>query len=245
MKPLEILYEDKSCLILNKPAGLAVQGGKGVSVSLDDLLAKTYSPRPLLVHRLDRDTSGIILVAKTKDDARLFSGLMGNGIAKRYLAICAGRPKTDSGVIRLDIEAHGRMQKSETRFKVLESINSQGGLNSQDGRNNLHDTEGKYSIPTEFSLLELELGTGRMHQIRRHLAMIGTPIVGDDKYGDFALNKYLRKSMKVKRLLLHAYSLSIPAISGRPPLDQKAPLPEYFKESILEFFSSFKGQSQF
>jgi 23S rRNA pseudouridine955/2504/2580 synthase len=217
VKRIEILYEDDTCLVLNKPAGLAVQGGAGVAVSLDTILAETYSPRPLLVHRLDKETSGLLLAAKTREAAALFSRLWGEkpaaarpgaGIVKQYLAICAGRPAKAAGVIRLDLLIRGSVKKSETRYKTLGS-----------------GSAGQVS----FSLLELEPGTGRMHQIRRHLAMTGNPVIGDDKYGDFALNKALRKTMNVKRLLLHAVRLVIPPRGGSFQLDISAPPPEYFK----------------
>ena len=223
-KPIEVLYEDNTCLVLNKPAGLAVQGGKAVSISLDSILSEKYSPRPLLVHRLDRDTSGVILVAKTKTAAARFSALMGEGkgITKKYLAICAGRPTADSGIIRLDIDIRGSKKKSETHYKVLQSlILPQSGVPAS----NIEQTG-----PLKFSLLELELGTGRMHQIRRHLAMTGNPVLGDDKYGDFTLNKNLRKTIKLKHLLLHASRLIIPAGHQVTPLDITAPLPEYFRD---------------
>jgi 23S rRNA pseudouridine955/2504/2580 synthase len=216
VKRIEILYEDDSCLVLNKPAGLAVQGGKGVSASLDSILGEMYSPRPLLVHRLDKDTSGVILTAKTKEAAARFSRLLGedrtgragtNGIIKQYLAVCAGHPAKAAGTISLDLEIRGSVKKSETRYKTLRT----GTLE-----------------PFEFSLLELELRTGRMHQIRRHLAMTGNPILGDDKYGDFALNKKFRTAMRIKRLLLHAFRLAIPPCAGGLQLEVSAPLPEYF-----------------
>jgi 23S rRNA pseudouridine955/2504/2580 synthase len=214
-----ILYEDELCLILNKPAGLAVQGGAGVAVSLDSILAENRSPRPLLVHRLDRDTSGVILTAKTKEAAARFSRLLADtrsagslesgpansGIVKRYLAVCAGTPARPEGVIRLDLEIKGSVKRSETRYKLLSSVPA-------------------CAESPAFSLLELELGTGRMHQIRRHLALTGTPIPGDDKYGDFRLNKQLHKTLGLKRLLLHAVRLVIPPAR----LDISAPLPDYF-----------------
>jgi 23S rRNA pseudouridine955/2504/2580 synthase len=103
------------------------------------------------------------------------------------------------------LEIRGNIKKSETRFKVLK-----GGK--------------------DFSLLELELGTGRMHQIRRHLALTGNPVLGDDKYGNFSLNRELRKEKGLKRLLLHAARLRIPGIGARPPLDIEAPLPDYFRD---------------
>ena len=213
------------CLVLNKPAGLAVQGGKGVKVSLDRILAQTWSPPPLLVHRLDKDTSGLILTAKTREAAARFSRLLGEGktgdktagsnagssggIVKQYLAVCLGCPGEKAGSISLKLEIRGSMKKSETRYRVIKS--------------------GSLPLPEEagFSVLELELGTGRMHQIRRHLAMTGNPILGDDKYGDFALNKKLRKAMGLKRLLLHACRLVIPQAGG-PHLYLCAPAPDYF-----------------
>jgi len=205
MKPLDIIYEDNVCIVLNKPAGLAVQGGKGVGLSLDSILARTRPERPLLVHRLDRDTSGLILVAKTRAAAHCFSRLLGGerAVIKRYLAICMGKPAQPAGVIRTDLTIRGKVKKSETRYRLL-------------------------SAGDEFSLVEMELGTGRMHQIRRHLALAGNPVLGDDKYGDFNLNHTLRKTVKLRHLLLHASRLIIPATPENPPLDLTAPLPGYF-----------------
>jgi 23S rRNA pseudouridine955/2504/2580 synthase len=212
---LDIVYEDNSCIVINKPAGLAVQGGKGIGVSLDSILAETWPQRPLLVHRLDRDTSGLILVAKTKEAARHFSRLLGEerAVIKRYLAVCKGRPVPPEGVIRAELAIRGAIKKSETRYRLL-------------------------SVEGEFSLLELELGTGRMHQIRRHLALMGNPILGDDKYGDFNLNHLLRKTMKLRHLLLHASQIIIPATpdnirADNTCLELGAILPDYFQQFIL------------
>jgi len=203
---LEIVYEDNSCMVINKPAGLAVQGGKGIGVSLDSILTKNWPQRPLLVHRLDRDTSGLILVAKNKTAAQHFSRLLGEErtVIKRYLAVCKGSPIEPEGVIKAELDVRGAAKTSETRYRLL-------------------------SANGEFSLLELELGTGRMHQIRRHLAMTGTPILGDDKYGDFKLNHELRKTIKLHNLLLHASRLIIPATPNTPPLDLSTPPPAYFE----------------
>lgn len=212
LKQLETIHEDSDCIVINKPAGLAVQGGKGITVSLDNILEQTWSQRPFLVHRLDRDTSGLMLVAKTKAAAAFFSGLLdsaapaGKGITKQYLAICKGKPPQPEGTICLDLAIHGSVKKSVTRYRLLAN-----------------------ALETEvFSLLELELGTGRMHQIRRHLALTGNPIIGDDKYGDFKLNHQLRKTMKLRHLLLHASRLIIPQTPNGLSLDLKAPPPEYF-----------------
>ena len=216
MKRLEIIYEDNSCVVINKPAGLPVQGGKGVGISLDGILSG-WSQRPFLVHRLDKDTSGIILVAKTREAAAAYSRLMGRGI-KRYLAICKGRPDREEGDICLDLVIRGNVKKSQTHYRLLSSFG-----------------EGA------FSLLELELGTGRMHQIRRHLALTGNPVLGDDKYGDFALNRRLRKTMKLKRLLLHASRLIIPETPDGLRLDITSPAPEIFRQfsANSSLFTSF------
>ncbi|MCL2804906.1 MAG: RluA family pseudouridine synthase [Treponema sp.] len=203
MKNIEILYEDNSLIIVNKPAGLAVQGGKGVKTSLDKLLPA------LLVHRLDKDTSGVLLTAKGQEAASNFSRILGRGspsAVKMYIAVCKDKPEKDEGVIKDELLIRGKVKKSETRYRVIYNG----------------------TLPVEnmkYSVLELELGTGRMHQIRRHLAMNGNPVLGDDKYGDFPLNKKLYREMKLKRLLLHASRLII----RENNIDIHAPLPEYFK----------------
>jgi 23S rRNA pseudouridine955/2504/2580 synthase len=204
---LDVIYEDSACIVINKPAGLAAQGGKGVGVSLDGLLAETWPQRPLLVHRLDKDTSGLIVAAKTKEAARHFSRLLGGerAVIKRYVAVCKGTPAQAEGVIQAELDIHGTVKSSETRYRLL---------SGNDG---------------EFSLVELELGTGRMHQIRRHLALTGNPVLGDDKYGDFKLNHLLRKTIKLRNLLLHASRLIVPQTAVNPFLDLSAPLPGYFQ----------------
>jgi 23S rRNA pseudouridine955/2504/2580 synthase len=204
MKDVPLLFENALCFIFNKPAGLAVQGGKNVLHSLDSLLAAEYSPRPLLVHRLDKDTSGCILVAKHKAAAQLFTDFFSGRkerVIKLYQALCAGEPQGERGRITLDLSIHNRTKASETRYTLLSKTGA-------------------------FCLLELELGTGRMHQIRRHLAVTGTPILGDDKYGRFALNKELR----LKKLFLHASRIAIPALG----IDVSAEPPAYFRAFVKE-----------
>jgi 23S rRNA pseudouridine955/2504/2580 synthase len=210
VKNIDILYEDDFSIIVNKPAGLAVQGGKGVKTSLDMLLAEIRTPPPLLVHRLDKDTSGVLLAAKGREAAARFSSLLGRKAVKLYIAVCKGRPEKNEGVIKEELFIRGSMKKSETRYKLIKS-----GILS--------------SVNLEYSVLELELGTGRMHQIRRHLAMTGNPVLGDDKYGDFTLNKHLKKAAGLKRLLLHASRLIIEEFN----LDIHAPLPEYLKIFVI------------
>jgi 23S rRNA pseudouridine955/2504/2580 synthase len=207
MKNLEILFEDDFLIAINKPAGLAVQGGKGVKFSIDKILAEIYSPAVLLVHRLDKDTSGVLVAAKGRETAARVSRLFGSGrgIKKQYIAVCSGCPEKKEGVITQELNIRGVMKNSITKYKVIKN--------------------GKLPAEEEYSVLEIELGTGRMHQIRRHLAMIGNPILGDDKYGDFSLNKKLRKA-GIRRLLLHARRLTI---KDEFQLDVSAPVPQYMQ----------------
>lgn len=207
MKGVSIVHEDEEIIVLNKASGLAVQGGERVSASVDDLLAEHLGRRPFLVHRLDKDTSGLLLVAKTKEAAARYSLLFaGKGLLKTYIAVCAGVPASASGSIADPVSTRGRERDAFTSYRVRASCG-------------------------DFSLLELELGTGRMHQIRIHLAGIGHPILGDDKHGDFPLNKRYRKERALKRLLLHAYRLA-PAVPSRGPILPAAsfiaPPPDHF-----------------
>ena len=218
MKQIPLLFENEYCMVFCKPAGLAVQGGEGVGTSLDSILKESFSVRPLLVHRLDKDTSGVILVAKNPEAASVFSGVFQGkqaGMLKQYIAVTSGIPDPKEGVIRLDLEIQGKIKKSETSYRLLEH----GNLSS---------------IP--FSVMELEPGTGRMHQIRRHLMYIKHPVLGDDKYGDFSLNREIKKYTGQKRLLLHAYRLKIPPLRPVLPdgLDIKAPVPDYFFPFLSE-----------
>jgi len=215
VKNIEILHEDDYSIIVNKPAGLAVQGGEGVKTSLDKLLCEHFKGDypPLLVHRLDKDTSGVLLTAKGHEAAGKFSHLLKQAV-KLYTAVCCGCPKNNKGIITNELIIRVSKKKSETKYSVIKT----GTLKLEN--ENL-----------EYSVLELELGTGRMHQIRRHLAMNGNPILGDDKYGNFPLNKKLRKSNGLKRLLLHASRLIIK--SANNSIDITAPLPEYFKQYIV------------
>ncbi|MDR2865641.1 MAG: RluA family pseudouridine synthase [Spirochaetaceae bacterium] len=231
MKRIEVLYEDENCLVLDKPAGLAVQGGEGVGSHLDEILAHEYSPRPLLVHRLDKDTSGIILTAKTSRAAAYFSKMIsGRTAVKRYTAICAHLErgqgqneeplKKEGGLIKDELVIKGEKKYAETKYRMLREC--KGG-------------------DTLFVLFELELGTGRMHQIRRSLSLKNYPVLGDDKYGDFKLNKKLHKEYGLKRLLLHSSRLIIPlptenAQDSLQPscniLDISSPLPSCFADFL-------------
>ncbi|MDR1374194.1 MAG: RNA pseudouridine synthase, partial [Treponema sp.] len=145
-------------------------------------------------------------------------------IGKRYLAVCSGRPRPERGTIRISLAAGVREQEAETSYVRL----SGGGL--KPGRDIIRSAVTEDAgTETAYSLLELTLETGRMHQIRRHLACIGNPVLGDDKYGNFPLNKILRKTMGLKRLLLHASRLLLPPELTGKALEIEAPVPDYFE----------------
>jgi 23S rRNA pseudouridine955/2504/2580 synthase len=211
IKDIEVLYEDDDCLVVNKPEGLSVQGGSGASVNLDAILSAKYSPRPLLTHRLDKDTSGTLLTAKSRAAAAYFSRIMACGAArKQYLALCrAGEGGAKTGTIRTGLAQKGVVKTACTRYRRL----------AENGR---------------VALYRLELGTGRTHQIRRHLAQNNLPVLGDKKYGDFALNRRLRAEAGIKRLMLHAIRLALPLRDGRI-LDICAPLPGCFTDAMAVF----------
>ncbi|MCL1928882.1 MAG: RluA family pseudouridine synthase [Treponema sp.] len=230
MKGITILFEDENLLVLNKPAGLAVQGGKGVGTSLDSLLAMNRKERPLLVHRLDKDTSGVIVTAKNRESASVcsafFSGLR-PGIKKTYLAFCAGI-LDERGIINDQLIIKGKVLTAQTSYNCRGTMDLTNYVKSQD---------------SSISLAELLPITGRMHQIRRHLAQSGHPILFDDKYGDFALNKKLKKTLGIKRLLLHALSIYLPPSLVQGGMTISAPLPDYFLEMIQKAGMKIPGNS--
>jgi 23S rRNA pseudouridine955/2504/2580 synthase len=200
---LEVLYQNDDLLILDKPAGLAVQPGAGIKTSLVEAVEAQFGFRPFLIHRLDRDTAGCVAVATSSRTASLYSAILADKArcGKVYRALAAGIPGARAGVIRDEIRTPSGPRRAETRWRLLAS-----------GRG--------------FSLLELELGTGRMHQIRIHLAGLGHPILGDDRHGDFALNKRLAKEYGLKRLLLYAARLDL---RTDPPIRAEAPVPPHFR----------------
>lgn len=217
-----LIHEDAHVLAFDKPAGLPVQGGSGVTQSLESLLthfAKSNGKAPRLVHRLDRETSGVIVVARTKPAAAFLSeAFAGRHARKTYLAIvCGGAPNSDEngppeGTIDLPLRKAQRRgldimevapegQSALTRYRTL-------------------------AASSEAALLELSPETGRMHQLRAHLAAIGRPIAGDGKYGGL----FQLAAVAISTLMLHAARLDIahPA-GGRLVLE--APPPSAFTKA--------------
>jgi len=207
-----ILFEDDHLLAIDKPAGLAVHGGSGVSFGVIEQLrmARPQARFLELVHRLDRDTSGILLIAKKRSAlTSLQDQFRERETGKTYLAMVAGRWPVNKKVLDKPLHKYllegkdGVEGAGERRVKVV-------SRDDPNGMPSVTLVKVRHSKATEFTLLEVTIKTGRTHQIRVHLASEGHPIVGDDKYGDFDLNKALLRPGKLpslKRMYLHAWRL--------------------------------------
>jgi 23S rRNA pseudouridine955/2504/2580 synthase len=214
-----ILFEDDALIVVNKPSGLAVHGGSGIAVGLiEQMRAARPDARFLeLVHRLDRDTSGVMLVAKKRAAlVALHEQLREGGFDKRYLVLVRGRWRDEKRRVKLALHKFAT-KDGERRVRVED----EGG---QESETIFRRRETWFDRDPSLALLEAELKTGRTHQIRVHLTHLGFPLAGDDKYGDFAWNKTLAKE-GLKRMFLHAHSLAfIHPVSGES-LTFEAPLP--------------------
>ena len=200
---IPLLYSDDEILIIDKPAGLAVQPGEGVRICVLDEVERDHGFRPFLVHRLDKETAGCLALARSHRAASALSARLEQA-CKTYLAVVAGHPEPACGTLSEPVRAKGIMASALTRYRTLQA-------------------------GERFSLLEVELDTGRMHQIRQHLAGAGFPILGDDRHGDFRLNKLLARELGLKRLMLYAWMLSLPVEGGRLVV-VKAGLPPHFAD---------------
>lgn len=211
-----IVFEDARLLAINKPAGIASHGGSGVSFGvIEGLRALRPGATLELVHRLDRDTSGLMVIAKKRaaltELQRLLREDHGAGIEKRYLALLVGR--LPDGTLSVDAPLHvGLRQGGERHVQV-----NPAGKPSLSHFKVLERRGGQ-------SYCEVRIDTGRTHQIRVHAQHIGHPVAGDDKYGDAAANKRLREQAGLKRLFLHAASLEFALDGGKTPYLLNAPL---------------------
>lgn len=208
-----VIHRDDDLVVIDKPAGLAVQGGSRQSRHIDGLLS-VFGDEARLVHRLDKDTSGVLVVARTVPAARwLTAAFRSGGVAKEYRAVVVGVPKPSAGEIgaplaktgagggeRMAPDAAGKAAK--TRYRVLDAAGRQAAV------------------------LALEPLTGRTHQLRVHCAQLGTPILGDGKYGGKAA--FLPGLEAAKRLHLHARRIQFARPDGRK-LEFAAPLPEHIR----------------
>lgn len=215
-----VLYEDADILALNKPSGLSSQGGRGQVHTLDELLwafAKPGKARPRLIHRLDRDTSGVILTAKTKPAAGfLGKALMARKFSKTYLAIVTpGAPEPKAGKISEALRRVEEGREAYMRVCPPDHADAESAVSRYKTR----------AAGEGAALLELDPETGRMHQLRVHLASIGRPIAGDPRYG----GSLVVGGVPVPRLMLHATALQFPHPGGgmkrleaEPPADMAA-----------------------
>jgi len=224
-----VIFEDDALLAVYKPAGVAVHGGSGVSFGVIEQLrnARPQAKFLELVHRLDRETSGVLLLAKKRSALTAMHGIMREGNSdKRYLALVLGQWKNARQHVRLPLHKFDTAQ-GEKRVMVREDgLASHTVLALQRSWAPRNDRPG-------FSLLEAQLKTGRTHQIRVHLAHLGFPIAGDDKYGDFARNKALAKQ-GLKRMFLHAYSIAFAHPLTGEPMRLVAPLAEELQGFIAK-----------
>ncbi|HYG70055.1 MAG TPA: RluA family pseudouridine synthase [Anaeromyxobacteraceae bacterium] len=226
----QVLHEDADLLAVDKPAGLAAHPGTGITGATLVEMARAYLKvpadlppaefKPSPAHRLDRDTSGIILVAKNRKTMVRLGELFTEGeeTKKTYLALAKGKLPREAGVIDLPLSEHEQtarskavrgvnMQEARTHYKVLASMK-------------------------DASLVSLNIETGRTHQIRRHLEAIGHPVAGDRRYGDFAFNRLARTRWGLRRMALHAWRLELPHPTTGARLRLEAPLPAELVEVL-------------
>lgn len=204
MNTIPIIYQNEEIVIINKPQGIAVQGGQNIVHSIDKELPLQLGFPIYLVHRLDQETSGLLLVAKTPFYANKWTKLIcEKSVKKEYDAICIGCPKQLKGELKTTIEDHGVKKSALTFYQVIKSWTVDCKTSTtQDSETQIQKVV--------LSHIHLTLSTGRMHQIRIHLSKAGYPIAADDKYGNFKINKLLKKNTNIKRLQLVSSKLTIP-----------------------------------
>jgi len=231
----DLLYKDDNILILNKPAGIAVQGGNKVKISIDDLAEYfkfNLEDKPKLVHRLDRDTSGILVMARNTPTAKVLSEMFkaSGTIKKYYLALCHGYPNQSEGTISIPL--------AKTKFdKEIVSYSSEIG-----DRAITHYKVLKHN--TKFSLIKFQIITGRTHQIRAHCGISGIPVIGDNKYNceyfdkvqsilsnkNFTLNTKRLTQYKYNKLCLHSQEIEFELFDKK--IIVNAPIPIDFQLMI-------------
>mgnify|MGYP000192522208 FL=1 len=220
-----VIYKDDNIIVLNKPSGLAVQGGTNTSRHVDGMLEALrfeLNEKPKLVHRIDKDTSGVLVLARNRTWAdRLTKAFREHTLPKTYLALVNSCPKNPAGEIKAPLEKCGEKslvspdgKLAATVYKTLDEVGS------------------------KFALVEASPLTGRTHQIRAHMEYIGCPIVGDDKY--FGGEKRQKYASIPDKLYLHAYKIDLSALYNKKTVI-KAALPEHFKKALAALGIEFKG----
>lgn len=220
-----ILYEDNYYLIINKPHGVACHGGSGVSFGVIEQLRQTQQYKFLeLAHRLDKETSGILILAKKRQALVLLQELMKNNLMlKEYYALTLGKWRDEKRNVKAPIYKYTN-KDGERRVKI-DQVNGQFA-------HTIFTTVKKF---TDYTLVNANLQTGRTHQIRIHCQFLGFPIAGDDKYGDFEFNKLLAKQ-GLKRMFLHAHHIQFTHPITTEKIDIKCELaPE-----LITFYNTLK-----
>lgn len=230
-REFDLVFEDEALIILNKPAGTAVHGGSGVSFGVIEQLRRARPQAKFLelAHRLDRETSGLLIVAKKRVAlTRLHDMFRDGAISKRYFALIKGRWLNQTQHVKLSLNKY-LTEEGERRVSV-----STAGKEA-------HSIVRLKARWENFSLVEVELKTGRTHQIRVHLSHLGFPIAGDDKYGDFALNRDLKKT-GLKRMFLHAATLSLRHPISDELISVAAPLPNELRSFVARIEQNEKRE---
>lgn len=223
---LPVVLEDSSLLVIDKPSGVAVHGGSGVSFGVIESLraARPQAKFLELAHRLDRDTSGLLILCKKRSALVELHRMLRDGeVRKIYLAVVRGSL------------AQKALELRESLHKYVTAAGERRVSVHEDGRSAVTRVR-RLKAAADCSLLEVELLTGRTHQIRVHLAHAGHPILGDDKYGDFALNHDLAKQ-GVERLFLHAARLAFKHPVGGERVELESPLPGDMRAFVEKAFA--------
>lgn len=213
-----VVFEDEAMIVIDKPAGVAVHGGSGIDFGVIEQIRKARPQAKFLelAHRLDRETSGLLIIGKKRSAlTKLHDLFRDGGIDKRYFALVKGHWRDKLRNVKLPLHKF-LTAEGERRVRV-----------DPEGKaaHSIMRLKQRWVTPRgPFSLLEVELRTGRTHQIRVHLAHLGFPILGDEKYGDFTLNRDLQKA-GLKRMFLHAASVRLPHPLSGEKLCLEAPLP--------------------
>jgi len=222
-----VIHSDERILVIDKPSGVAVHGGSGMSFGVIEALRASRPRESLeLVHRLDRDTSGCPIVARSRSGLTVLHHLIREGkVGKSYLALVAGRwplgTKRVDAALSTDERRHG-----ERHVRV-----------SGDGKASASVFKPLQFFGRRATLMEVDILTGRTHQIRVHAAHVGHPVLGDDKYGDRTLNRQMR-SLGLKRIFLHARSIAFDWPDSGAPFHASAPLPA----DLSAMISSLSGE---
>ena len=227
-----VIHRDDQVIVLNKPPGLAVQGGTGTERHIDgmlDALRFGFEDRPRLVHRLDKDTSGLLLIARTGQAAkRLAESFRQRETEKLYWAVVVGVPPQKEGAIDLPLA-----KRPGARDREMMQVDKENG---QKALTHFRELD---RLAKRAALLALWPRTGRTHQLRVHCAEIGCPILGDGKYG--GEEALLASVADARRLHLHARRLLLPHPSGKGELKVTAELPPHFRRTVEAFGFSTDG----